>query len=98
MGGGGSSGRSPAAAAHGLEFPFDGGYLDAAVGDPVRLEIAPGTVCTGAILVGYRDPLADHVVDCREFDQALRRRTSRIPAVVWTHHATTVQVSELYRP
>lgn len=56
-----------AAYAHerGLEFPFPDDYFDAATGTPHAFELDRRTMCTGIILVGYREPLDDHVVECR---------------------------------
>lgn len=83
------------AEAHGLEFPFPNDYYDASVGERRPLELSPRTVCTGIIIIGYEEPLADHVVDCEEFRHA---RDPRVPAAVWIQDSSVLQLSELYRP
>lgn len=84
------------AQAHGLEFPFPNDYFDAPVGAAYTLDLDPHSVCTGIILIGYREPLEDHVVECDELRAATARRP--IPVAVWQDGARVVQVSELYRP
>lgn len=84
------------AEAHGLEFPFSNDYYDAPMGIRHTLELDLETICTGIIMVGYREPLEDHVVDCMELlDVAARHR---VPVAVWREGAGVVQISELYRP
>jgi hypothetical protein len=84
------------ARAHGVEFPFPNDYYDAPAGASYVVRLDPRTVCTGIIVVGYRDPLADHVVPCSELTAVASRQ--RIPVAVWRDGADVVQVSELYRP
>lgn len=86
------------AAKHGLEFPYPNDYLDVAAGLPVAIELAPGTLCTGVILVQYVSALRDHVVRCAKVIEALDRRAPRIRVAVWRLASRTFQVSELYRP
>lgn len=81
---------------HGLEYPFPNDYYDAPTGPAHRLELAPDTVCTGIIVVGHREPLEDHVVDCAELVAAAARR--RVPVAVWQADGHVLQASELYRP
>lgn len=84
---------------HELEYPFSNDHLDVATGEPRPLPLAPGTICTGAIMVGYREPLDDHRVDCDEIDRAFEQHDGiPIPVAVWTDGDSVVQVSELYRP
>jgi hypothetical protein len=84
------------AEAHGVEFPFSNDYYDAPTGHPYVLGLDPDTVCTGIIMVGYRDPLADHVVACTDLTGVAARQ--RVPVAVWRDGRHVVQVSELYRP
>ena len=84
------------AEAHGVGFPFSNDYYDAPTGHSYVLGLDPDTVCTGIIDVGYRDPLADHVVACTELTRVASRL--RVPAAVWRDGTHVVQVSELYRP
>jgi hypothetical protein len=84
------------ARSHGLEFPFPNDYYDAPSGPPQELEPGPDTVCSGAIRVGYREPLEDHAVDCAELVDVAAQR--RLTVAVWRAGGVTVQVSELYRP
>lgn len=93
------------AQSHGLEYPYPNDYLDAPDGSAHGLELQPGTVCTGIILVGYESPLRDHVVDCGELVSAAspgdggdHAEGPAIPVAVWLQGADVVQVSELYRP
>ena len=81
---------------HGEDFPFPNDYFDAPNGASHPVRLAPGTVCTGIIRVGYREPLKDHVVSCADLVGAAAER--RVPVAVWSTDDTTVQVSELYRP
>jgi len=84
------------AISHGLEFPFSNDYHDAPSGPPQQLALAPDTVCSGSIRVGYREPLEDHAVECADLVDAAAQR--RLPVAVWRAGGVTVQVSELYRP
>ena len=70
----------------------------ATVGQPRPFHIAPRTVCTGIIRVGYREPLEDHVVECSELRDAVARLPSPIAVAVWCKDGRMFQVSELYRP
>lgn len=81
---------------HGEEYPFANDYFDAPNGASHPLELRHGTVCTGTILVGYREPLTDHVVSCDELVKVAERR--RIPVAVWVSSGRVIQASELYRP
>ncbi|MCW2767247.1 MAG: hypothetical protein JWO11_3206 [Nocardioides sp.] len=81
---------------HGEEYPFSDDYFDASNGTSHPLEITRGTVCTGVIRVGYREPLQDHVVDCDELAKVAER--GRVPLAVWLSGSEVVQASELYRP
>ena len=81
---------------HGLDYPFDNDYLDAADGPARAFALGQDTVCTGIIRVDHQEPLADHVVDCADLTKASTR--SPVPVAVWRDGATVVQVSELYRP
>lgn len=81
---------------HGAEYPFSNDYFDAPNGASHPLEITQGTVCSGIILVGYQEPLADHVVTCDELVKIAERR--RIPTAVWYSAEQVIQASELYRP
>ena len=81
---------------HGEEYPFPNDYFDAAAGVREQLETPTGTVCTGIILVGYREPLTDHVVACDQLSAVAARRP--VPVAVWQSGGEVVQVSELYRP
>jgi len=80
----------------GLEFPFPNDYYDAAIGRRHSLEVQSATTCTGIILVRYREPLEDHVVDCADLINVAGRLS--VPVAVWHDGASVVQVSELYRP
>lgn len=80
----------------GLEYPFPNDYFDAADGAPQAFELDPGTVCTGIILVGYREPLEDHAVECAALVSAAAEL--RVSVAVWRDGESVVQVSELYRP
>lgn len=84
------------ARSHGLEFPFPNDYYDAPSGRPQELVPGPDTVCSGAIRVGYREPLEDHAVDCAELVDVATQR--RLTVAVWRADGVTAQVSELYRP
>jgi hypothetical protein len=84
------------AEAHDLEYPFSNDYYDAQTGVPYEIELDSTTTCTGIIAVGYREPLADHEVDCSALERALRRRG--VPVAIWREGDSIVQVSELYRP
>lgn len=81
---------------HHLAFPFPDDHLDAPLGGARSFSIPRGTVCTGSIRVGYREPLDDHRVSCG----LLVRATSQapLPVVVWRYDGRLRQVSELYRP
>ncbi|GAA1133310.1 hypothetical protein [Nocardioides aquiterrae] len=81
---------------HGADFPFLDDYFDAPDGASHPVRLAPGTVCTGIIVVGYREPLMDHVVSCADLVEVAAGR--RVPVAVWSTGDTTVQLSELYRP
>lgn len=81
---------------HGEEYPFPNDYFDAPSGPSHPLEVTQRTVCTGIILVGYQEPLADHVVSCDELVKISERR--RVPVAVWFSGDEVIQASELYRP
>jgi hypothetical protein len=81
---------------HGEEYPFPNDYFDAPDGAGHPLALGHGTVCTGIIVVGYREPLTDHVVSCDELVKVAEGR--RIPVAVWVSGGTVIQASELYRP
>jgi hypothetical protein len=81
----------------GLEFPFPNDYFDAPTGAPHAFELDRDTVCTGIIVVGYREPLEDHAVDCTALVDAAAAR-GRVSVAVWQDGVRVVQVSELYRP
>jgi hypothetical protein len=81
---------------HGEEYPFPNDYFDAPTGDSQTLELTRDTVCTGIIQVGYREPLKDHVVTCKELTQVAER--TRLPVAVWLSDGEVIQASELYRP
>ena len=59
--------------------------------------VGPTTVCTGAILVAYGEPLADHQVECGDFATPLRRHGS-VTSALWFDRDRLIQLSELYRP
>lgn len=84
------------ASEHDMDFPFPDDYVDAPAGSSHPVQLALGTVCTGIILVGYREPLEDHVVRCAALVEAATAR--RVPVAIWSTDDTIVQVSELYRP
>lgn len=84
------------ASEHGEDFPFPNDYFDAPDGPSHPVQLAPETACTGIILVGYQEPLEDHVVSCADLVEAATGR--RVPVAIWSTDGTTVQVSELYRP
>ena len=81
---------------HGEDYPFPNDYIDAPMGAKHSFALTDGTVCTGIILVGYREPLNDHVVSCDDLVSAAGRR--RVPIAAWTSDGEVVQASELYRP
>lgn len=81
---------------HGEEYPFPNDYFDAPNGASHPLEISQRTVCTGIMLVGYQEPLTDHVVACDDLVRVAERR--RVPVVVWFSGGKAIQASELYRP
>lgn len=81
---------------HGLDYPFPNDYFDAPDGVSHPIETTRRTVCTGIILVGYREPLSDHLVPCEGLLKVAARR--RVPVAVWYSGDRLVQVSELYRP
>lgn len=81
---------------HGEDFPFRNDYFDAPTGASHPLGLASSTVCTGIILVGYREPLRDHVVPCEDLVGVADLR--RVPIAAWVTGGEVVQVSELYRP
>jgi hypothetical protein len=72
--------------------------LDPVGGSPIRLDLSAVEVCSGAVLVGYREPLVDHVVPCSDFRLALEDGIPSIPAVMWEDGDRIVQLSELYHP
>lgn len=80
----------------GLEFPFPNDYFDAPAAPAYSFHLDPETACTGIILVGYREPLGDHVVECADLLEVAGQRS--IPVAVWRDGGSVVQVSELYRP
>lgn len=80
----------------GVEFPFPNDYFDAADGAAGPVELSSGTLCTGVILVGYREPLTDRVVPCDELLDVAGR--TPVPVAVWSSGGRVVQASELYRP
>ena len=80
---------------HGEDFPFPNDYFNAPNGPSHPIQLAPGTVCTGIILVGNREPLKDHVVSWADLGEAAGKR---VPVAVWSTDDTTAQVSGLYRP
>ncbi|HQR28339.1 MAG TPA: hypothetical protein PLP61_14955 [Nocardioides sp.] len=81
---------------HDLEFPFPNDYHDAPVGAAFNVELSAQTVCTGIIVIGYREPLRDHRVSCDKLSVATQDRP--VPAALWWDGDRVVQVSELYRP
>jgi hypothetical protein len=81
---------------HGLEYPFPNDVYDAPSGPAHPLELGPDTVCTGIILVGYQDPLADHVVNCAKLVRVASRQG--VTVAVWSVGPDVIQVSELFRP
>lgn len=85
------------AEAHGVDFPFPNDSFDAPTGAARPLDLGPDTVCTGIIRVGYREPLRDHVVSCADL-LGVASGSGRLSVAVWSTDATSVQVSELYRP
>jgi hypothetical protein len=84
------------AEARGLDFPFPNDYFDAPHGSAHEVQLEPNTVCTGMILVGYREPLEDHIVPCATLDYVAGQRA--VPVAIWRAGQRVVQVSELYRP
>jgi hypothetical protein len=84
------------ARAHGVGFPFPNDYYDAPAGAPYVVRLDPRTICTGIIVVGYRDLLADHVVPCSELMAVASRQ--RVAVAIWRDGTGVVQASELYRP
>lgn len=80
----------------GVEFPFPNDYYDATDGQAHRLDLDSATVCSGIILVGYREPLEDHPVSCADLVRVAADQ--RIPVAVWRDDGRAIQVSELYRP
>lgn len=80
---------------HGLDYPFANDYYQVDEGAAATATVDPGTVCTGIIAAGYREPLGDHVVPCRAFEAARVRGTT---VAVWVDAGRLVQLSELYRP
>lgn len=81
---------------HGLEFPFPNDYFDAPTGEVQPIKLGAETVCTGVIIVDFRSPLEDHVVDCAALVRATEKRP--IPVAVWIQDDQVLQASELYRP
>jgi hypothetical protein len=81
---------------HHVGFPFPDDYLDAPVGAAHPLRLGRGTVCTGSLRAGYREPLRDHRVGCSLLVRALA--VAPLPVVVWRANGRPLQVSELYRP
>jgi hypothetical protein len=86
------------AEAHGLEYPFSNDYVQVDVGEPVTATVGSETVCTGSILVGYWEPLADHLVPCAAFGERVSVRAGSVPAALWFDGDRLAQLSELYRP
>ncbi|WP_126688313.1 hypothetical protein [Nocardioides ferulae] len=84
------------ARAHQEEYPFSNDYRDVPDGAARPLVLTRGTVCSGIIRVGYREPLRDHPVTCAELVSVATRR--QLSVAVWIVGARVVQVSELYRP
>lgn len=84
------------ASEHGEDFPFSDDYFDAPDGASHPVRLAPDTVCTGIISVGYGEPLKDHVVRCADLVEVAAGR--RVPVALWSTDDTIVQLSELYRP
>ena len=82
---------------HGVEYPFPNDYYQVPDGAPKTVRLTDTTVCTGVILVGYEEQLADHVVDCGAFRTPLRR-LGEITVALWADAGGLVQLSELYRP
>ncbi len=78
------------------DYPFPNDYFDAPVGARHSVELAPRTVCTGIIRVGYQAPLQDHIVSCDALQRVAQRR--ELPVAVWVAEGDAIQVSELYRP
>lgn len=91
-----SSAGKAYAESHDLEFPFSNDYYDAPDGPQHPITLGPDTVCTGIILIDYREPLSDHPVDCSELVAVADHR--KLAVAVWRNGSTVVQVSELYRP
>lgn len=81
---------------HGEEYPFPNDYFDAPDGPSHLIHVTQRTVCTGIVLVGYREPLRDHVVSCDDLLKVAERR--RVPVAVWVSGGQVIQASELYRP
>ena len=81
---------------HGEEYPFSNDYFDAPTGTNSSLEFVDGTVCTGIIQVGYREPLKDHVVTCKELISVAEQ--APLPVAIWHSKGEVYQASELYRP
>lgn len=81
---------------HGEEFPFPNDYFDAPSGGSRVLDFHQGITCTGVILVGYREPLEDHVVPCDSLRTVAQ--SHRVPVAVWANDDGMAQISELYRP
>lgn len=66
----------------------------------IRVDLRAVSTCSGVITVGHREPLADHVVDCEEFREALEERPDlRIAVAIWSGSGVPIiQLSELYHP
>lgn len=84
------------AQAYDLDYPFPNDYFDAPDGASHPVTFAETSVCTGVILVGYREPLTDHVVTCEQLVEVATRR--RVPLALWSSGGEVLQASELYRP
>ena len=89
-----SEGRAYAQA-HGLEFPFPDDYYQAVEGQPRSVTLTSATACTGIMVVGYREPLHDHVVPCEAFGE---QQVQGVTVAVWRDGDQAVQLSELFRP
>lgn len=81
---------------HGEEYPFPNDYFDAADGAAYAIDLPDAALCSGVILVGYREPLKDHAVGCEKLENAARSK--QVPVALWRSGNAIVQASELYRP
>ena len=84
------------AAAHDVEFPFPNDYRDVSLGEKRVYAVTSETICTGIATVGYREPLADHVVPCPAYGPAVELHP--VTSALWLDGDAVVQLSELYRP